>query len=61
MIQTGRSEFSAGIQLTIGGGKFAQPVSFNNVSEQKGLIGGTGKVDQSYFSLSLIVGYTYFF
>ncbi len=61
VIQTGRSEFSAGLQLTIGGGKFAQPVSFNNVSEQKGLIGGTGKVDQSYFSLSLIVGYTYFF
>lgn len=59
--QTGKSEFSAGVQLSIGGGKFAQPVSFTDVSEQKGLLGGTTKVDQSYFSLALIVGYTYFF
>lgn len=61
VFQTGRSEFSAGIQFSIGGGKFAQPVSFNNVSEQRGLVGGTDKVDQSYFSMALIVGYTYFF
>ncbi len=59
--QTGRSEFSAGVQLSIGAGSFEQPVNFTNVRESKGLVGDTEKVGQGYFSIALIVGYTFFF
>jgi hypothetical protein len=59
--RSGRSEFSAGVQFSMGGGDFEQPVNFTNVRETKGLVGDTEKVGQGYFSMALIVGYTYFF
>ncbi|HRJ78512.1 MAG TPA: hypothetical protein PLF37_08340 [Planctomycetota bacterium] len=61
IFNTGRSEFSAGIQFSIGAGQFEQPVNFTNVRESKLLTGDTRKVEQGYFSMALIAGYTYYF
>ena len=41
--------------------QFEQPVNFTNVRESKLLTGDTRKVEQGYFSMALIAGYTYYF
>ncbi|MBK9974351.1 MAG: hypothetical protein IPP14_06225 [Planctomycetes bacterium] len=56
-----KHELMLGLQFTLGAGKGKQPISFDNPQET-GLLFGT-PVDKtiSYFAISLIVGYTYYF
>jgi hypothetical protein len=50
-----------GLQFAIGSDRTEQPVSFDNPREDLLLTGTTKGTDISYFSISLIVGYTYYF
>ncbi len=60
VVHTSKNEFSIGVQMSIGTGKFFQAVNFSTPVESMLLVGTTGRADQSYFSFALIAGYTFY-
>lgn len=56
-----KHELMVGLQFVLGAGRTEQPISFDNVSEARLLTGSTSRTDISYFAISLLVGYTYYF
>lgn len=56
-----KHELMLGLQFALGAGRTEQPVNFEGVSEANLLTGRTKRTDISYFSISLLVGYTYYF
>ncbi|MBZ0137272.1 MAG: hypothetical protein K8I27_12975 [Planctomycetes bacterium] len=58
---TPKHELMIGLQLAVGADRTVQPVSFDDPRENRLLTGQTRGTDISYFAISLIVGYTYYF
>lgn len=56
-----KHELMIGLQMAIGAGTTEQPVNFDDPRESMLLTGPTRETDISYFSISLVVGYTYYF
>jgi hypothetical protein len=56
-----KHELMVGLQFAIGADRTEQPVNFDNPREDRLLTGTTRGTDISYFAISLIVGYTYYF
>jgi hypothetical protein len=56
-----KHELMVGMQIAVGSGSTDQPVSFDNPREDLLLTSPVKQVDVTYFSISLIVGYTYYF
>lgn len=58
---TPKHELMVGLQFAIGADRTEQPINFDNPQETRLLTGTTRGTDISYFAISLIVGYTYYF
>lgn len=58
---TPKHELMIGLQMAVGSGRTDQPVNFDNPEETRLLTSATQRTDISYFSIGLIVGYTYYF
>ncbi|MEZ5993070.1 MAG: hypothetical protein R3E76_12020 [Planctomycetota bacterium] len=56
-----KHELMVGLQFVLGAGRTEQPVNFDTPREDRLLTGSTKRTDISYFSISLLVGYTYYF
>ncbi|MCB9892840.1 MAG: hypothetical protein H6839_00155 [Planctomycetes bacterium] len=56
-----KHELMIGLQFSLGNGRTTQPVNFDTPREDLLLTGRTRRTDISYFAISLIVGYTYYF
>lgn len=56
-----KHELMIGLQFALGSDRTEQPINFDQPDEQRLLTGTTRGTDISYFAISLIVGYTYYF
>ncbi len=56
-----KHELMLGLQFALGSGTTQQPINFDNPREDELLTGYRKRIDISYFSVSLLVGYTYYF
>ena len=56
-----KHELMVGLQLAIGAGRTEQPVNFDEPRENRLLTGSTKRTDINYFSIGLLIGYTYYF
>lgn len=56
-----KHELMIGLQMALGAGRTDQPVNFDEPEEPLLLTSRTHRTDISYFSIGLLVGYTYYF
>ena len=56
-----KHELMVGLQFAVGAGRTEQPVNFDEPRENRLLTGSTKRTDINYFSIGLLIGYTYYF